>query len=710
MKPLLKMALLTALSFCFIAPVEIKAQAVPLVVYAIKVDPQSGSACTAFNVFQANVNNGKLWSCPNDSKIWTQVTNGPGTGVTSVTAATPLTGGAITTVGTIGCQGASASQSGCLSSTDWNAFNLKQTALPTVVKFGADPTGSTDSSTAFNAALTSNGANGVSAFMPCGTYLLNSAVTLNLPTQSLVGENEGCVHIVLGSQASGIIQNMSPFTTNPAGELANFTLTCSASTTYGIDSGQLVGAWWHNIDVSGCNKAGAAAIHIHAIGSFTTWAERNHFGPQVSTGGVGSLRNTHGFLLDADNIGDSFGYNNFEDIKVNVSTGQEGFTLASGFMYNLPQMNMVCNMDNNLAGSVGPICIRSSSNWDSNLVQLHGEYQASGSGSGTPYRFQVDIGGRFSNLKGSNIDVLSPGGSQVSDNVLPAATSSPNVTLVQGSSVTSWDTGTFTLNGISTKPQPIQRGNYGSLGLLIGANIESPYLSLFQGTGNKFQFLTVPTNGTIGGDGIDIGGVGEFGDYHGAFWIGQCNSLVTNCHAPGSIDGQVHASMAGFDSTHRSGYNNIFLTTATGINESMSGDQNYSGGWGFREGSNVAHPLAWGYTLDPTDFEVCEKTFQTPLSNCVMTISHGGSLVPKGHLNQLGTNNIGGTCTLSSSTSCTFTFTDAFVNKPICTHGLEFDVAGAATYHVTPSTSGCTITFSIAQTGTVDLIAVGNPN
>ena len=49
-----------------------------------------------------------------------------GTGtVTQIVASSPLTGGTITTSGTIGCQTASSSQAGCLSSTDWSTFNGK---------------------------------------------------------------------------------------------------------------------------------------------------------------------------------------------------------------------------------------------------------------------------------------------------------------------------------------------------------------------------------------------------------------------------------------------------------------------------------------------------------------------------------------------------------------------------------------------------------
>jgi len=49
--------------------------------------------------------------------------------VTNVATALPITGGPITTTGTIGCQTASGTLAGCLSSADWTTFNTKQAAL-----------------------------------------------------------------------------------------------------------------------------------------------------------------------------------------------------------------------------------------------------------------------------------------------------------------------------------------------------------------------------------------------------------------------------------------------------------------------------------------------------------------------------------------------------------------------------------------------------
>jgi hypothetical protein len=57
---------------------------------------------------------------------WAVPSSGGG-GVTEITTTAPITGGTITTTGTIGITQASGSADGYLSSTDWNTFNSKST-------------------------------------------------------------------------------------------------------------------------------------------------------------------------------------------------------------------------------------------------------------------------------------------------------------------------------------------------------------------------------------------------------------------------------------------------------------------------------------------------------------------------------------------------------------------------------------------------------
>lgn len=583
----------------------------------------------------------------------------------------------------------------------------KLAQVVSIIDFGADPTGATDSSAAANNCLAVAGTSrgGVACYAPCGFYLFNSAVTLNLPNQSFVGENESCVSITLGSQASGIIFQMNPFTTNPAGVLANFHLTCNSATTNGILSGQIVGSHWENVDVTGCTGSGSAAgIHLHNAGDVTTWTERNEF-LNVSTGGYGTGRNSTGWLLDSDNSADSFGYNRFLDTKINVSTGQTGFYLKSGFFYN-SILTSICNAENNTTGSVGAICWRSGSNWDNNTITLNGESSTGGTGTGTQYSIQIDSGGTFRNLRGSGISALAPGGGQMPVNNLNAATDAPTQTVVEGTNLTSWDTGVYTLGSTTAVPQPIQRGSYGSLGLLIGANVESPYVTMFNATNNKFVVGSQNFGDNLGQmeDVFDVSPLGQVQFVSTLSSICQSWGLA-NCTSPGATDGNVTESLGGYTSADRSGLAELFLKANTGINEQEGFDPNFSNGIGSVSGTNINHPILWAYFLDPADLEIYEKPFQTPLANSdiAFQITHGGGIGQ-------GTSarNIAGTCTLATASACSWTPPNARLNNMLCTGSPQF--IPTAFYSVTGNTVSCTVTFSANQSGTFTFVTIGNPN
>jgi hypothetical protein len=64
-----------------------------------------------------------------DGRITTASNGVDNQGVTSISATAPLTGGTITTTGSIGIETASTSQSGALTSMDWNIFNGKESPL-----------------------------------------------------------------------------------------------------------------------------------------------------------------------------------------------------------------------------------------------------------------------------------------------------------------------------------------------------------------------------------------------------------------------------------------------------------------------------------------------------------------------------------------------------------------------------------------------------
>lgn len=135
----------------------------------------------------------------------TCLTQNAGT-VTSITVSSPLTGGTITNTGSIGCQTASGSQAGCLSSTDWTTFNGKQASGNYITALTGDVSASGAGSVAATlATVNSNvgsfgGVTSIPTFTVNGKGLLTAAgaVTPSIP----VGDITGVLPVANGGTAS----------------------------------------------------------------------------------------------------------------------------------------------------------------------------------------------------------------------------------------------------------------------------------------------------------------------------------------------------------------------------------------------------------------------------------------------------------------------------------------------------------------------------
>ena len=582
----------------------------------------------------------------------------------------------------------------------------------TAPAYGAMHDGVHDDTSAIQLAVNFAQTQGGTVYLPCGTYLMssNTGVVINSPNVNVKGQNQGCAVLNYTGSGRALTIQMSPFTTNPAGEFSSFTVIGTSNGSEGVLSGQIVSSHWHDITITGFTSTtangglGGAGLHLHNKGNLATWTERNVF-ENVTLGGVsGNAYNTQDLLMDSDNAADSFGHNRFLDVKFNVTTATVGINLASGFFYN-SVLTAIFNMDSLTAGTVGPIAVETSGNWDSNTITLNGEDNTTGTGTGTPYAVQINAGGRFANLKGSALNIFNSSGAQVAVNNLNSPANTPNETLVEHTDTTSWDTGTFSLNGVTTIPQAIQRANYGSHGLLIGNNIESPYVSMFGGTGNAFVIGTVASGGAIGAM-TDVSDFDISGRFRSPTYTTFCNAFFSSvCTPPAATDGILPVNLGGFTSSHRAGLSTTYFQANNGINEEMSGDPNFSGGIGHFLGANISHPIIWSYTLDPTDLAVYEKTFRTALvpGNMVFQITHSGGLGQG-----VVTHNIAGTCVLGGTNSCNWVFTSANASAPICVGSPQF--IPSSQYSVTSTTTACVVTFGSNQTGTFSFIKVGNPN
>lgn len=544
-----------------------------------------------------------------------------------------------------------------------------------VTDYGADKSGVTDATGAFALAIAYGSAarGGAEVFVPCGSYKLVGTPTINVPTVSLRGEVKTCVQLNYTGAGSGIIWQMNPFTITPAGTFSEFTLNGTSAAQNGILSGQIVGSQWRNLTILGFTHPtangglGGAAIHLHNAGNLATWTERNDFiNVQVGSSIALDKYAKNGFLLTSDVPGNSFGYNRWLDIGMNPSTGEVGFNFQSGFLYN-STLTAICNADNVVTGTIGPICIRSNGNWDSNITTLNGEFQNPGSGTGTDYAVQVESGAKFNGW--GHVNVFNPGGSLALVNNLSGVSSNiPNVNVSQGY-LTAWDTGTFTLptyGGVGT-PQPGYRAidGLGSVGVLYGSNFSSPYVSMFNEAHNAFVVGTINAGQTIG-QMNPVLTVDAFGNTAtvGHFWAGfpisalgtvdttvlsDINGSMTVRGAQGhwlsGLNGALH--VGGLTSSGKAGYSNVGLFSTTGYNESISFAGDSGAGYGIFSGVNLEHPAMWGLDTDSILWSLHKKTVGVAISdaNRIAFIDQSGNYSQNGSRISIGNNNISWTTT-----------------------------------------------------------------
>lgn len=286
-----------------------------------------------------------------------------------------------------------------------------------VIDFGADYTGTIDSSAAFNATLTAANqrtGTGIYAYIPCGTYKLNSTINISKVGQSLVGENKACVTLQYQGTGTGIQYVIAP-DIPAAGEIGNFVLQTpnATSSTVALWS-HTQNAYYHNILINTCS-AGTGVLINNGLTTNQPAPLNVSYNENNKWVDVTTEKCKTGFELANNGTAPVpdymfMGYNQFSQIKTVVDLGQVGFQLDNGPLFFGSSLDLTCIAGNFNAVSGDVTCIKSDGYWSSNNVNLNGEYNSEGGNPGNAYSVWVTSGGMFNNLTATlNVRQLNSG-------------------------------------------------------------------------------------------------------------------------------------------------------------------------------------------------------------------------------------------------------------------------------------------------------------
>lgn len=224
----------------------------------------------------------------------------PGTGVSNIATTAPITGGPITSTGTIGCTTASGGVTGCLSGTDWTTFNGKAPVV--TLTAGAGLTGGGDTSAnrtfalAYTDTLAGNPAMNAGECRFGTTGLLCEGATGGVDTNETlltVADPTADRTLTLPNETGTICSTGSVCTGYQAGPLTNDVTTSGTAAT--IANLAVTGAKMANDTVTATQLA--AAVELPACTTAGQIPKSNGAGPTWSCLTPGS-----GGGLDADTL------------------------------------------------------------------------------------------------------------------------------------------------------------------------------------------------------------------------------------------------------------------------------------------------------------------------------------------------------------------------------------------------------------------------
>jgi len=437
---------------------------------------------------------------------------------------------------------------------------------------------------------------------PVGTICLPSAsnatwsskVTISSPGVSLIGPGSAASVFNCSGNDDCLVITHVPFGVYQGSKIGGFRLNGnSGASAVGIHLQASVGRIFEDIVVSGFTGTGSSALWLENHDA-STWTERNTF--------IGvHLDNSTKLLRFSTNggVGDvSFGYNRFLDLRMNPVGAQKVFSFEDNSYVYYNTIRATINK-----GGVGSIIFHTegTAQFIDSEVHIFGEEQGSGGGL-----FDIGAGTVFRPLGGiefiTDPSIISIGAITPNSVNLPFAHGLPNVS-------TPWFKN---LGGSGTGPW------------LIPSQPPNAYRT---GLGFNTYFDNVgATNWIVATDGANNGG-----------------ALITNNHASVSGEMVFHAfprtggtnqtipvaNLSNYETGSwginglyvlgnnaypaASGYHAGTFRAQTGINEGLALTQAGVSGIGSVLGTDIDHPLVWGYESDSSIFEWYKKRFAAAL-------------------------------------------------------------------------------------------------
>lgn len=184
-----------------------------------------------------------------------------------------------------------------------------------VVYYGADPTGDTDSTSAFEAVQTAIGSSAATVYIPAGTYKTSTFLSL-IQNQNIIGDGSSSVTVNYTGSTTALTINISGAFTGGenAGTVSGFSLSAydATGTPNGCQFGNLQGLNMTDVAFYGFDGFG-----IYGLNASSQWAEENNIRAIVVQCGTAVVLN-----------GGSYDYSNF-DFLIVTGPGQGGLTIEN---------------------------------------------------------------------------------------------------------------------------------------------------------------------------------------------------------------------------------------------------------------------------------------------------------------------------------------------------------------------------------------------